>query len=531
MFCPQCGQENEQGVAFCSRCGYRFQIPQLKPRVNYLIVGILVAIIVVALGIGLYFLIGSIASPPQITELNLSQLVPSNCGFYLSFTSDQKSFLELLESLQIPSIAPGFENPFKELEADQLEKQLLSVLKPNIQLAAVWNREEPDFYLQVEVEDPAQAENVLKGLEDKAKEQGKRVEEKRVGDILVKGWVDDEVWLTLKGKVLYAASSEEALLALFKKNPSSLENNSLFRSVKEEVPKNSSLFVFANFSLMPDIPPEVSHFYLFAGELNAQPHFRGELSLDLEKLLSHPPSKELRTTFEVLSKFVNSPAKTETPFKMAPADSAVAITSFGWLGELFNSLIATNLGPLPPLDLSFLNGEMELYMTVDSSGVPYPFSLTFELNQQSYLEATETLKQLEQLLSQGAGEEFSFETVQIDGVLARKISTSQGDFYYALTEKHLLITTSAESLESLIKREKGLETALGGEEQFKLFASALGKYHLFFYLNGEKIQELMEKLEMPALPALPSSQLKGVLLFLMELAPDSVRFEGTMITH
>jgi len=529
MFCPQCGQENEQGAVFCSRCGYRFQPPEVKRGTKNLYTWILIGILVVALGIGVYFLIGALKLSPAASQMNLPQLIPGNSGVYLSFTSTQGSLLEFVESLRISSTFPGIEDPFKELETDPLAQELLSAVKPNIQLALAWNRDKPDFYLLGEVKDPTQAENFQAKLVSQYEQQGKRVEQKKVGNTSITGFPDEEVWIALKGNFFYAASSEETLLSLFGENRSSLENNPLFRSIKEKVPKATSLFVFVNFSLIPDIPSEVSHFYLFADELEGLPHYKGELILDLKKLLSSPPSRELEGVYDVLLKLINSSAETDTPFRMVPPDSALALTSFGWLGELLKSVGTQDFAP-PSVDLSFLDGKMEFYLTaMENVEAPFPFGVTFEVDQLSYPRASQTINQIEQFLSQGAGEDFSFETVNIEGVLARKIATPEGNFYYALTEKHLLITTGLDSMKGLINREKGLENALAGEEQFRHYASLLGKYHLFLYLNGEKLQQLMEKLETPDTEVLPT-QLKGTSLLLLEFSPDSVRFEGLTVS-
>jgi len=529
MFCPQCGQENEPGAVFCSHCGYRLQAPELKRENRNFFIWVLIAVLVVALGTGLYFLISSFLLSPPSTSMNLSQLVPGNSGLYLSFTSTQGSLLEFLNSLQTPWPLSGTENPFKELESDPLAKELLSQIKPNVQLALAWNKENPDFYLVGEVKDQTQAEKLLTQFIDQSEKQGKTVEKKTVGNNSLVGFPEEKVWLSLKDSYIYASSFEEGLISLFKENPSSLENSSLFRSIKEQVPQNSSLFLFVNFSQIPDIPAEVSYFYLYSDEKEAHPHYKGQLALDLKKLLSNPPNKELKGVFGVILNLVSSNPETETPFQVTPLDSAFALTTFGWLGDLLNSVGSTSFIPFSSFDLSFLNGKMELFSTPDDSEAQYPFGLAFQLDQSSYSKAEQFLKQLEQLLSQSSGEGLYFQTLDIEGILSREISTPQGNFYYALTDQHLFMGTSSNCLTGLIRREKGLEKALADDEQFQHYASLLGKYHLFLYLNGEGLRQLVDKLGITDVPEALFSQVKGSSLLLFEFLPDSVQFEGLVI--
>ncbi|MGB9553190.1 MAG: zinc-ribbon domain-containing protein, partial [bacterium] len=395
MFCPQCGQENEPGAIFCSHCGYRLQAPEAKRGNKNVFIWTLIAILVLALGVGLYFLISSFLLSPPLTFMNLPQSVPGNSGLYLSFTSTQGSLLEFFQAFKTSWSIPGIENPFKELEADPQAQELLSQIKPNVQLALAWNKENPDFYLIGEIKDQNQAEKLLTQLADQYEQQGKRVEKKTVEGNLLVGFPEENTWISLKGGCFYASSSEEGLLSLFQKNPSSLENSSPFRSIKDQVPQNSSFFLFINFSQIPDIPSEISYFYLYADEREAHPHYKGQLVLDLKKLLSNPPTKELKGIYGVLLNLTNLPPETETPFQVTPPDSAFALTTFGWLGDLLKAVGSENLLPLASFDLSFLNGKMELFSSPSDSETQYPLGLAFQVDQSNYSKAQQFLTQLE----------------------------------------------------------------------------------------------------------------------------------------
>lgn len=525
MFCPKCGKENEEGATFCSQCGYSFKLPQESQGKKNWVPYILVGILVLAIGAGAYFLVGSFFQPSSVSQMELSRLVPQESGVFLTFTSTQESLEDFLESLQISASFSEMGESLEELKSDPVAQEIIKSIKPNLQLAVTFKGDKQDFFVLGELKDPSQGEVLQEKVAQEYQKQGKQVIKRQVGNFSVLGIPDEETWIAVRGGVYYLASSEEGLNYILEPKGSTLDKNSLFRSIQEKAPQNPSIFLFVNFSYIPEIPSQISHLYLYSDEIEGFPHIKGELVLDLDQLLSSPPSKDLKDLFSIFKTLVNSPGEKGTPFSMVPPEPAFSFTTFGWLGSLLESdILGDYLPPFP--SLGFLNGKMEVFFG-DEEGVEglVPFGVSFEISLEKYAEATETLNQLDEMFSETSGGEVFFENVEIEGVLARKISTPDGNFYYALTEKHFFLAPGTQPLKAMIQREREREESLSSKEYFKHFSSFLGDYHFFIFLDGTKLEELLQKFQVPIEGGLPY-QFKGRTLISIKLEPKSISFEG-----
>ncbi|MCR4429092.1 MAG: zinc-ribbon domain-containing protein [Caldiserica bacterium] len=525
MFCPKCGKENEEGASFCSQCGYSFQPSQGPTGKKNFLTYFLVGILVLAIAGGAYFLANSLLRPTQVSQMELASLVPQETGIFLTFTSQQGSLEDLFESLKISASFSELGDSLEGLASDPVAQEILKAVKPNIQLAVSFKGDRQDYYLLGELRDPSQGENLQEKIVEEYQKQGKQAIKKQVGNATISGFPDEEAWVATRGGIFYVASSEEALNSILEPRGSTLEKNSLYRSILEKVPKNPSIFLFINFSYIPELPSQIHHLYLFSDEVEGSPHLKGEVVVDLDQLLGSPPSKEFKEVFSVLKALVNSPGEKGTPFGMVPPTPAFAFTTFGWLGSLLESGIVQDYLP-PSLPLGFLNGKTEFFIG-EMEGVEgmVPFGISVEIPPENYPDATQTLNQFDEIFSNISGGEVVLENVEIEGVLSRKVSTPDGNFYYALTDKHFFLAPGAEPLKAMIGREKGTKESLSSQEYFKHLSSLMEDYHFCFFLDGGKLQEILQKLQIPMEGDFPI-QLKGRSILFIKLRPGSITFEG-----
>lgn len=533
MYCPRCGTENEESSAFCKSCGAPFAkpVPSLQRKTSFALwVG--VAALIIALGVGLYFLWPLLfhGQGEVGQNLNLARSAPSNSSFFLSLRSSQEeTFADAWAKIKDnPMMAEGL----AEFPANGFDQSLFPYLKPNLQMSGFIQDGNLSFMAMVEVLDQAKAQAGLQELAEQARETGRPFSTKQIGDVQIHGREKpDSLYYAMPANILYLSSSEDGIMTMVRgARGSALIDNPGFKSAVEQLPGETPLFFYLNLAELPDFPRELESLALSAYEKEDRYFFRLVLNADFAGLLNQIKTPQLQAIRSVVQEILTLPARTDPPFLTVPEGTGFAFNSSGWVGSLLEAFLKSQVmtaTEMPALSLSWLNGEIELFLASSggTSSVP-PLGFSLELNSQQRSEAEEVLAEIERNFFQPGGE-FGPITEEIEGFILRMIETPQGTIFYTLGESHLFLAFDRSTILSLLHIEKDEEKALGQNAELRALAQELGGYHLFVYADAKSLQGLMSLLPQSSLPLPnPSTSELSKLLMAVEFNEKGIRIEG-----
>ncbi len=533
MYCSRCGTENEESSSFCKSCGAPLASPAPSPsKRNLLGLWIGVAALVVAIGVGLYFLWPLIFNTQSGLDqaLDLARHAPHDSSFFLSLRSSQeKNLAESWEKIQDnPIVAEALE----KFPTEELNQNLFSYLKPNLQMSGFIENHDMVFMAMVEALEPAKAQTGLQELEQQAREAGKPFTAREIGGIRVLGREQpDPLYYAMPANVLYLSSSENGLLTLMHRAPGSVLADDLqFKSAVEQLPGETPIFLYLNFAELPDFPKEFESLALSAYEKDGRYSFRLVLSADLAGLLNQLKVAELQAYKSVLQEILTLAPRTDTPFLSAPAETGLALSTSRWLGSFLQALLENESAGtmmLPQFDLSWLNGDIEVFLASSggTAAVP-PLGLSVKLDpgQRSQVEAL--LSEIGGNFLQPGGDLGPI-VEEVEGYAIKSIETPQGSVLYVLGENHLFIALDRATIISLIQIEKGEGEALGQSSEFRTLSQELGGCHLFLYADTKSLQGLMSLVPESAMPIpYSASPAEGRMLMAIEIHEKGIRIEG-----